>query len=84
MGFFSKLFGGNKEAKPDPAADTPVKKQIMKGSAFLILRIPRRKESWIACASSAIPISKEDWMMKIWKNMRLPSSTLNTKQKSSM
>ena len=43
MGFFSKLFGGNKEAKPDPAADLPVKKQILKGSAFFDLEAPEEE-----------------------------------------
>ena len=40
MGFFSKLFGGNKEEKPDPTANLPVKKQILKGSAFFDLEDP--------------------------------------------
>ena len=43
MGFFSKLFGGNKEAKLDPAADLPVKKQILKGSAFFALEDPEEE-----------------------------------------
>ena len=43
MGFFSKLFGGDKEAKPDPAADLPVKKQILKGSAFFDLEDPEEE-----------------------------------------
>ena len=43
MGFFSKLFGGNKEAKPNPTASLPVKKQILKGSAFFDLEDPEEE-----------------------------------------
>ena len=43
MGFFRKLFGGNKEAKPNPTASLPVKKQILKGSAFFDLEDPEEE-----------------------------------------
>ena len=43
MGFFSKLFGGNKAEKPDPTIGLPVKKQILKGSAFFDLEDPEEE-----------------------------------------
>ena len=44
MGFFSKLFGGSKEAKPDPTIGLPVKKQILKGSAYFDLEDPEEEK----------------------------------------
>lgn len=43
MGFSSKLFGGNKEATSDLSANLPVKKQILKGSAFFDLEDPEEE-----------------------------------------
>ena len=43
MGFFSKLFGGNEEAKPESTASLPVKKQPLKGSAFFDLEDPEEE-----------------------------------------
>ena len=40
MGFFSKLFGGNKAEKPDPTIGLPVKKAALTGSAFFDLEDP--------------------------------------------
>ena len=43
MGFFSKLFGGNKAEKPDPTIGLPVKKAALTGSAFFDLEDPEEE-----------------------------------------
>ena len=43
MGFFSKLFGGNKAEKPDPTIGLPVKKAALTGSAFFDLEVPEEE-----------------------------------------